>query len=119
MRMPQLKILIIKRVSAKDTRTPRTIAVHEIASLNHEVGNNAVESTALVPAAALRLARAELAEVLRCRGYNVKEEFHLDAAGWLAANCNVKVYDGVVGGPARFYRGTFVGDGDVLLGLRG
>ena len=62
--MPQLKILIIERIAAKDTRTPRTIPIHEIASLDHKVGNNAVESTALVPAAALRLARAELAEVL-------------------------------------------------------
>jgi len=62
--MPQLKVLIIKRVAPKDTRTPRAISIHEIASLNHEVGNNTVESAALVPAATLRLARAELAEVL-------------------------------------------------------
>lgn len=64
MRMPQLKILIVKRVPAKDTCTPRAIPIYEIPSLNHKVGNHAVESAALVSAAALRLARAELAEVL-------------------------------------------------------
>jgi hypothetical protein len=39
MRMPQIEVLVIEGVATEDTDTPRSIAIHEVAALDHEVGD--------------------------------------------------------------------------------
>lgn len=97
--MPHLKVLIRKTLRAIDTRAPRPIPIQEIATLNHEILNHAVEYAVLValrPASTvLGFACAKLAEVFCCSGYDVREKFHFDAAEWFAAECGVEEDDWV------------------------
>lgn len=69
--MPQLEILVRERLGAVDGGRAGAVAVEEVAALQHEVFDDAVEFAGFV---ALRsvggvfgFARAELAEVLYCR----------------------------------------------------
>ena len=97
--MPILKILIRETLGAVNRMRTRTVAVQEIAALDHKVANHAVEPATLV---ALRsterifcLARAELAEVLRGAWNDVGEDFHFDPAQGFAAEGDVEEDDGV------------------------
>lgn len=97
--MHKLKILIRKSLRAIDTRAPRTISVQKITTLDHKLLDYAVELRAFVPLRpaqmVLRLACAELAEVLGGSGDGVGEEFHFDPAKWFAAECHVEEDYGV------------------------
>lgn len=64
----------------------------EVSALHHELGNDAVEATPLVPKA--RLPSAELAEVLSSLGHIVAIQAKHNATDVLAANGNVKEHLG-------------------------
>ena len=87
--MPQHEILVGKLARAVDGGGATAVAVDEVAALDHEVLDDAVELAALVAEGAAAgggavLARAELAEVLGGAGDGVGAEEHLDAAERLA-----------------------------------
>ena len=102
--MPHLQpsLLVRKLPRPIDRRTPRPVAVDEIPALDHEIADHAVEAAVLValrPAqVVLRLAGAELAEVLGGAGHLVGVEQHFDAAEGLAAQGDVEEDGGVFGG---------------------
>ena len=97
--MPHLKRLVRKRLRPVDGRAPRPIPVDEVPALHHEVLDHAVELAALVPLrpaeVVLRLARAELAEVLGGAGGGRGEELHFDAAEGFAGQGEVEEDYGV------------------------
>ena len=99
---PQSLRLILKLPRPINARATRTIAIHKIPSLDHEVLDHAVELAALVPLRAaqviFRLAGAELAEVLGGARDGVGVELHFDAAEGFAAEGEVEEDDGVFGG---------------------
>ena len=82
--MPHIEILVRETLRAIDTCTSRPVSVEEIATLNHEVLDHSMESAAFIALRLaqmiLRLARAELSEVLGCARDDVCENFHFDAA---------------------------------------
>ena len=63
MRMLELEVFVVERIASKDARAAGTISIHEVATLDHEVRDNSVESAALVSATVV-FASAELPEVL-------------------------------------------------------
>lgn len=81
---PQALLLVLELPRAVDRRTARSIAIHEVASLDHEVLDDAVEATAFVPLrpaqVIFRLAGAELAEILCGAWDGVGVELHFNAA---------------------------------------
>lgn len=79
------------------------IALGEIAALDHEVLDNAVEGRALVAKALL--AGGQSTEVLGCLGYGLAVKTHYDATNLLVAMLNVEV--------------NLVGDLGALRGLGG
>ena len=97
--MSELEVLIRKILRSVDTDRTRAIAVQEVATLNHEILDHAVEAGVLVALGTaeriLGLAGAKLAEVLCCARNGVCKEFHLDAAERLSAECDVEKHDGV------------------------
>ena len=99
---PQTLSLILKLPRPINARATRTIAIHKIPSLDHEVLDHAVELAALVPLRAaqvvFRLAGAELAEVLGGARDGVGVELHFDAAEGFAAEGEVEEDNGVFGG---------------------
>lgn len=95
--MLQRKVLISEFRSAIDTRAARSVAVQKVPALEHEVLDHSVEFAVLValrPArGTIRLARAELSEILCCARYDICEELELDAAKRLAAQSDVEEDD--------------------------
>jgi len=102
MPLPQPLRLILKLPGPINARAPRSIAVYEVTSLDHEIFDHAVELAALVALRAaqvvLGLAGAELAEVLGGARDGVGVELHFDAAEGFAAEGEVEEDDGVFGG---------------------
>lgn len=82
--MRNRKVLVREGFRAVDACAAGAIAVQEVAALQHEVFDDAVELGAFVALGAaqvvLRLAGAELAEVLGGLGDGVGEEFDFEAA---------------------------------------
>lgn len=97
-----LKVLVRKGLRAVDTRRARAVAVDEVATLAHEIFDNPMEFTPLVPLRPaqmiLRLPRAKLPEILRRLGHDVGEELELDAPQWLSSNSDVEEYQRIPGG---------------------
>jgi hypothetical protein len=90
-----LEVLIGELLSI-DGLAPGAISAREVSSLDHEVGDHAVEGGALVvqrlPSrrCRARLAGAECAEVLAGAGGDVAVELHHDAARGLVPDGNVE-----------------------------
>lgn len=89
--------VLVRERSAVDRFAAPSVLVREIAALDHEVGDDAVERCALVAELFARrradalVAEAEVTEIL-CRLRDCfAEEADLDAAGGCAANRNVEV----------------------------
>lgn len=86
--MLQDKILIIKSAASVDTSLPGSIAVEEVAALDHESLDYAVETRVFVALGlALRVlgfAGAELAEVFSGFGDDVFAELDEDSAKWFS-----------------------------------
>ncbi len=92
--MTELEVLILELVAIYGLTTT-AIAHGEIASLEHEVLNHAVEARALVvqrltALASALLARAERAEVFRRLRCQVAAEDHLNASSAAASNCHIE-----------------------------
>lgn len=87
--MFELEVLIGKALCAIYGSAACAITVEEVAALNHEIFDDAMEFASFValwPAKViLGLACAELSEVLSCSWDCVGEEFHLDTAKRLSA----------------------------------
>ena len=103
---PQALRLIPKLPRPIDARAPRPVTVDEVAALDHEVLDDAVELGALVALRAahgvLGLTGAELAEVLGGARHGVGVQLHFDAAEGFAAESDVEEDDGVLcGGGGR------------------
>jgi len=97
--VPQVEVLVLELL-AVDALTSGAVAAGEVTTLEHELGDDAVEAGALVVEglAALSsalLAGAESAEVLSGLGDLVGEELHDDPASGLAANGGVEENLGV------------------------
>ena len=95
--MTTLQILIRKPFRAIDCRSTGAISVDEVATLDHEVLDDAVE---FAPFVALRLSsmilvfsRAKLSEVLGGAWDSVGEELHLDPSERFAAQSDVEEDD--------------------------
>jgi hypothetical protein len=102
----QLKVLVCEFLRAPDSPRARAVSVQEVAALDHEAFNlsksasnvpicivsigiyHTMKLAALValrlPATILRLARAELAEILGCLGHDGFVQLHFDASEFLA-----------------------------------
>lgn len=94
--MLQLKVLVLE-LGSIDALTTCAITSREVAALNHELLDDAVELGALVVQGLASLSHAlltsaESAEVLCSAGHNVGVEFHDDAAGLALADLNVEEY---------------------------
>lgn len=80
----QFEVLIGEFVGAVDGAGAGAVAVDEVAALEHEVFDHTMELAPLValrpPSVVLRLAGAELAEVLSSLGRHIFEQLHLDSA---------------------------------------
>mmetsp|Transcript_52072 Transcript_52072/g.117299 ORF Transcript_52072/g.117299 Transcript_52072/m.117299 type:complete len:221 (-) Transcript_52072:28-690(-) len=88
----------------EDAQTACAVALHEVASLNHEVLDDSVESTVLVAnghLVQLELPSAQLPEVLCCLRHHVTVELHLYAAHGVASDGDVEEYHRVVRVPLR------------------
>merc|ERR1719188_1873876 len=86
----------------EDTQAARTVSLHKIAALDHEVLNDAMERAVLVPdrhLVELELPGAQLPEVLRGLRHDVAEELHLDATNRMAPDRDVEEHHRVVGVP--------------------
>ena len=96
---PQSLGLILEFPRAINTRASGSIAINEIASLDHKVLDDTVKLGAFVTLRAaqvvFRLAGAELAEVFCGARDGVGVELHFDAAEGLAAEGEVEEDDGV------------------------
>ena len=86
--MPQLKILVRKRLRTINRRRTSPIAINEITTLYHEFFNHSVEFAVFVTLRSaemvFRFTRAELAEVFCGAWDDVGEEFHFDSTEWLS-----------------------------------
>lgn len=96
-----LKVLI-RELGTIDGLATRAIVVREVAALDHELGDDAMERRALVAEA--HLAGAELLEVLRCLRDDRAKKTHGDPADGLATNRDVE--EDLVGN-WRVHRGLF------------
>lgn len=97
--MLQLEVLVCEASRTVYACITSTISVDEVASLDHEVLDHSVDSTAFV---SLRFAKmvpglacAVYSKVLGGARYDVCEELYLDAAQRLAAECHVEEHDWV------------------------
>lgn len=97
--VPQIKILIRKRLRPIHRRASGTIAVDKVPALDHEVLNHPMEARAFVALGSaevvLGFTGAELAEVFCGSGDGVAEELHFDAAEGLAGEGDVEEDYGV------------------------
>ena len=85
----------IRELLPVDRLATGSIAAREVAALNHEVLDNAMQRRALVvqrlPCLAYSfLARAERTEVLSGLGHCIVVELHHDTASWLAADADIE-----------------------------
>ncbi|KAK6539314.1 hypothetical protein TWF694_009548 [Orbilia ellipsospora] len=80
--------VLIGELLAVDGLATGAIALGEVTALKHELGDDTVESGALVAEAVLL--SAELTEVLSGSWDDVVVELEGDAAGWLAVDLNVE-----------------------------
>jgi len=85
--MRQLEVLI-RELLAVDGLATSAIVVGEVAALEHELGDDAVEARALVAEAVL--AGAQLAKVFGCPGDNIVIELEDNPLGLLFANLDIK-----------------------------
>merc|ERR1719495_288967 len=81
--------VLVGELLSIDRLAPGPVAHGEIASLDHETGNNAVEDAALVPEALLP--GAERAEILASLGHVVGEQLELDPSERSATGGDVEV----------------------------
>lgn len=102
----QAEVLILELV-AVDGLAARSVSAREVASLAHEVGDHAVERGALEAEAWFSCAK--LAEVLARLGHHICSKLHFYAAGRLAADGNVEVYDGIRHGYVEGLYGEWTG----------
>lgn len=102
--MFQRKVFVVK-VVAIDGAGASAVCIDEIASLAHEVFDDAVEVRVLVPlgdVVGTKLSGAELTEVLRGAGHNVGKELELESPCWRVTDRDVHEHDGSsVGACAR------------------
>ena len=104
--MRKAKRLVLERAPV-DALASRAVAGREVAALDHEILDDAVEGRALVAKA--HRARAELLEVFRRARDVVAVEAHDDVAGRGASHGDVE--EDLVGDVARVSRGGAGGEG--------
>jgi len=85
----QLEVLISK-LAAIDGLATSAIVVGEVATLAHEVGDDAVENATLVTKALLSC--AEGTEILSSLGNNIAPQLNNNPAGGLAVDGHVKIH---------------------------
>ena len=111
----QQEVLVLKLLSVNGL-APRPVAVGEVAALQHERLDDAMENGALVGEPGL--ANAEAPEVVGGLGDDAAEELHDDAADGLAGDGDVEEHDGVgLVAASRIAEATADGRGDGQDGI--
>jgi len=94
------EVLVSERLALVDAHRSRTVALDEVATLNHEVLNDSMERCLEVAERDVLfavLSGAELTKVLRCPRRLISIQLHHYATGGRTTDCHVEEDDGVGG----------------------